>query len=76
MTDNQIKKLTNFLKKKDVYKSYMRNVKEYQNMSVKRLLKRLNHFRSVFTSSFVWARTIEGHEFWFEIDNDWQYECG
>ncbi len=76
MSDKQIKLFIRFIKDEGIYNHFFNSLKKYNNSksanmySPKAYLKRTKKY-DAFRNAFVWASTIEGHEFWMNLDQKW-----
>lgn len=76
-----------FLKKENVYKEYIKAIKQQRKKQFKNWenyinILTINSFREYFKKnnnmaylidiSFHWAFTEEGHDFWSELDRKWR----
>jgi hypothetical protein len=70
---NKIKFFVNFLKEKNAYCKYIRNLlldKGYPYYS--KYIKENISSRGIFSMSFIWEKTKEGHDYWSELDEEYK----
>lgn len=69
---NETKKIFfRFLKSNRVFYKYFRYFKKRKDNDFDVFLKNRNS-HGLFVAAFVWCETDEGHNFWRELDNEWQ----
>lgn len=62
-----------FLKENNIYSSYVYNMEKFKNILDPKLCCHhyICHGNTLLTEAFVWSKTIEGYDFWYDLNNKW-----
>ena len=72
-----------FLKEEGVYGEWIYNLKkqhpttdlDFWKLNFKEMFSEKNHCEEGINSAFCWFDTIQGHDFWSKIDDEWIDKC-